>query len=213
MGNFCEACVVEKLEKKVPTTVTIIQCRWCKRIKEGQIFSRMSNASLQRAVKIALKSPYDVKVTAHTGKQIDATFITEVDGERVSFNRTLDYKITHETCQRCYRISSGYYEALVQLRGNKGRIDNLIAKITKYLQRRGGFIAKIEVAKDGKDVYVSDKLMMNTFFKDYNIKPARSFRLYGEKRGIRLYRNTYALHFDEPGHTPNTFTVKPKNSE
>ncbi len=206
MGNFCELCVIAKLEKKVPDTVTILQCRFCKRIKEGKTFSRMSNPSLQRAVKIELKLPYEVKVTAHTGKEIDATFITEVDGDRVSFNRTLKYEIAHETCQRCYRISSGYYEAVAQLRGDRGRIDNLIAKITKYVQRRGGFIAKIDDVKEGRDVYVSDKLMMNEFFKDYHIKPMRSFRLYGEKKGVRLYRNTYALHFDAPQPVPNRFT-------
>jgi NMD protein affecting ribosome stability and mRNA decay len=208
IGNFCEECIVKKLEKKVPEKVVIFQCRWCKRIKEGKTFSRMSNPSLQRAVKIELKLPFEVKATAHTAKQIDCTFITEIDGERVSFNRTLNYEIAHETCQRCYRISSGYYEAVVQLRGDKIRIDNLITKITKYVQRRGGFIAKIDDVNEGKDVYISDKLMTNTFFKDYDIKPVRSFRLYGEKKGIKLYRNTYALHFDTPEPVPNKFTKK-----
>lgn len=165
----------------------------------------MSNLSLQRAVKIELKLPFEVKATGHTAKEIDATLITEVDGDRVSFNKTFEYKIAHETCQRCYRISSGYFEAVVQLRGDRGRIDNLIAKITKYVQRRGGFIAKVDEMKEGRDVYVSDKMMMNTFFKDYDIKPVRSYRLYGERRGERLYRNTYALHFEPPQDTPNRF--------
>ena len=208
IGNFCEECVVKKLEVKIPETVTVFQCRWCKRIKEGKTFSRMSNNSLQRAVKIELKLPYDVKVSAHTAKQIDATFITEIDEDRVSFNRTLNYEIAHETCQRCYRISSGYYEAVVQIRGDVKRTDNLIGKITKYVQRRGGFVAKIEDMGNGKDVYVSDKLMMNTFFKDYDIKPVRSFRLYGEKKGIKLYRNTYSLHFDTPPPVANKFTKR-----
>lgn len=84
------------------------------------------------------------------------------------------------------------------------RINNLIAKITKYVQRRGGFIAKMEDIEGGKDVYVSDKLMMNEFFKDYDIKPIRSFRLYGMKRGKKLYRNTYSLHLD-PAHPNNRF--------
>jgi len=166
----------------------------------------MSNPSLQRTIKMELKLPYEVKVTGHTAKEIDATFITDIDGERASFNRTLTYKIAHETCQRCYRISSGYYEAVVQARGDEKRIDNLIAKIIKYVQRRGGFIAKIEDMRDGKDIYASDKLMMNAFFKDYDIKPVRSFRLYGEKKGVKLYRNTYSIHFDTPAPVPNKFT-------
>lgn len=156
----------------------------------------MSNASLSRAVKVGHRLQCEVKVIGHTGKEIDAVFVFEVDGERVSFPRRLQYKVLHETCQRCYRISSGYYEAVIQLRGDMYRINNLIAKVTKYVQRRGGFIAKIEDVNEGRDVYVSDKLMMNEFFKDYGLKPTRSFRLYGMKRGKKLYRNTYSLHLD-----------------
>jgi NMD protein affecting ribosome stability and mRNA decay len=206
IGNFCEDCVVAKLSKNVPETATILQCRWCKRIKDGETFARMSNKSLAHAVKVGLKLKEDVKVTAHTGKEMDAVFIFDVDGEKVQYNRKLPYKIAHETCQRCYRISSGYYEAVVQLRGDKQRIENMIAKLTKYVQRRGGFIAKTEDMDNGKDVYLSDKLMTNTFFKDYDIKPTRSFRLYGMKKGRKLFRNTYSVVFEkvEPKH--NTFT-------
>jgi NMD protein affecting ribosome stability and mRNA decay len=80
------------------------------------------------------------------------------------------------------------------LRGSGERINNLIKKITKYVERREGFITKIEIVENGKDVYVSDKLIMNEFFKDYELKPKRSFRLYGMKRGKKLFRNTYSLH-------------------
>ncbi|MGI0100558.1 MAG: NMD3-related protein [Candidatus Micrarchaeaceae archaeon] len=205
VGNFCEPCVVGKLEKKIPESVVILQCRFCKRIKEGKTFSHMSNGSLSRALRITLNTKNDVKVTAHTGKEIDASFVTEVYGEKVIFNKRISYKVSHETCQRCYRISSGYYEAIAQLRGNAGRIDNLIAKITKYVQRRGGFIAKVDKVENGKDVYMSDKLMMNEFFHDYRLKPERSFRLYGMKRGKKLYRNTYSLHFDNPYNMSNKF--------
>ncbi|HIH50177.1 TPA: hypothetical protein HA291_01835, partial [Candidatus Micrarchaeota archaeon] len=87
----------------------------------------------------------------------------------------------------------GYYEALVQLRGDWDRINSLIRNITKYVERRNGFIAKIEKVENGKDVYLSDKLMANAFFHDYDLKPTRSFRLYGMKRGKKVYRNTYSL--------------------
>lgn len=206
VGSFCEECVIKKLAKNIPDSLTIHQCRFCRRILEGKTFSRMSNISLSRAAKIELRLKPEIKVTAHTGKELDAVIIFDVDGERVSFPKKLAYKIAHQTCERCYKISSGYYEAVSQLRGDTKRIDNLIAKIIKYMQRRGGFIAKIDNVDNGKDVYVSDKLMMNQFFKDYDIKPVRSFRLYGMKNGRKVYRNTYSLHFDPVAPTPNRFT-------
>ncbi len=207
VGNFCEECVIKKLEKNLPSVVTIYQCRWCRRIKEGKTFSHISKKALARAAKLELKLKEEVKVKDYKYEDfIDAALVFDVDGEKVIVPRKLEFKIAHETCQRCYQISSGYYESVVQLRGDKQRIENLIAKITKYVQRRGGFIAKIDNVDNGKDLYISDKLMTTAFFKDYDIKPVRSFRLYGMKMGRKLYRNTYALKFDPPQDVPNRFT-------
>jgi len=195
IGNFCEPCIVKKLEKKVPAKVTVYQCRWCERIKEGRTFSRMNNKSLSRAVKIELRLQDDVRVKKHDKDSISAVIVTQVDGERVAFPVKFELKIAHETCQRCYWISSGYYEAIVQLRGNREKIDRLVEKIKKYVERRGGFVVKTEeMENNGLDIYTSDKLAMNEFFHDYKLKPARSFRLYGMKNGRKVYRNTYSLH-------------------
>ena len=125
VGSFCEECVIKKLEKKIPESATIYQCRFCRKIKEGRTFSKLGKEALARAIKIELKLKEDVKVKEYVyEKFIDASFTTEVDGEKVSFQKRLEFKIAHETCQRCYRISSGYYEAVVQLRGDRQRIEN-----------------------------------------------------------------------------------------
>jgi NMD protein affecting ribosome stability and mRNA decay len=194
VGNFCESCIIKKLEKRIPDKVTVYQCRFCNRIKEGRIFSRMGNKALARAIRIELKLQEDVKVKAFNSEEVSAVFRAEVDGEKVIFPKRLALKIAHETCQRCYRISSGYYEAIVQLRGNFVKINSIIARITKYVEKRGGFIAKVDKVENGKDVYVSDKLAMNEFFNYCHLKPTRSFRLYGMKNGKKVYRNTYSMH-------------------
>lgn len=196
IGNFCEFCIIKKLEKNVPGNVTIYQCRFCNRIREGKTFVELKNRSLAGAIEAELKLPsgWRVKVKSHDEKQVEAVFVSIYDNEKIGFSKTLELKIARETCQRCERISGGYYEAIAQLRGDWDKINNLIPKITKYVERRGGFITKVEKVEGGKDVYVSDKLMMNEFFHDYELKPTRSFRLYGMKRGKKLYRNTYSLH-------------------
>ncbi len=197
IGNFCEPCIVEKLERKLPSDIRILTCRFCGRVKEARnTFAPLNNASLGKALKSGMKVDYYVKAKSHDTKNIEAVFMADVDGEKVSFRKTLPYKIYHETCQRCYRISSGYYEAVVQLRGNWERINNLITKLTRYIERRNGFVAKVEGVEGGKDVYTSDKLMTTEFFHDYDLKPKRSYRLYGMKKGKRVYRNTYSLRFE-----------------
>ena len=38
IGSFCEFCIIKKIEKAVPDSVIIYQCRFCKMIKEGNTF-------------------------------------------------------------------------------------------------------------------------------------------------------------------------------
>jgi len=196
LGNFCEFCIIKKIEKAIPDSVIIYQCRFCKMIKEGNTFAAFKNRSFAGAIEaeLRLNSEWRVKVRDYTDGEVDCVFIKNYENEKVGFPKRLKYKIARQTCQRCERISGGYYEAILQLRGDWDRINNLIAKITKYVGRRNGFIAKMEKVENGKDLYMSDKLMANEFFHDYDIKPTRSFRLYGVKRGKRVYRNTYSLH-------------------
>ncbi len=154
----------------------------------------MGKDSLARAIRIGMRLQCEVKVKGYEADRADAVFTYVVDDERVGFPKSIELKIKHETCQRCYRISAGYYEAIVQLRGNVKKMDSLSEKIKRYVERRGGFITKVESIDNGLDIYASDKMMMNEFFNDYDLKPKRSFRLYGLRKGKKLYRNTYSLH-------------------
>ncbi len=196
IGSFCEFCIIKKIEKNIPESITIYHCRFCNKIKEVNTFVEPKKRSFAGAVQSVLKlnNEWKVKVNDFSDSEIDCVFIKTYEGEKVAFPKMLKYKFAKETCERCERISGGYYEALVQLRGDWDRINSLIRNITKYVERREGFIAKIESVPNGKDIYVSNKMMMNEFFNDYDLKPTRSFRLYGVKRGKKVYRNTYSLH-------------------
>ena len=68
------------------------------------------------------------------------------------------------------------------------------AKLSRYLERREAYITKVEEATNGIDIYVSNKEAANNFFIDHDLKPLRSFRLWGMKKGKKVYRNTYSLH-------------------
>ncbi len=195
VGNFCESCTIKKLEKKIPKSVTVYQCRWCNRIKEGNTFSQISNNSLGRAVRLELRLHDFVRVKSHESKSIYAVIQSDVNGERVAFPFTFELKMAHETCQRCYHISSGYYEAIVQIRGTSfEKINMLEAKIKRFIEKKGGFVSKTEKVEGGLDVYTSDKRATSAFVIMNELKATRSYRLYGMKSGKRVYRNTYSVH-------------------
>lgn len=193
-GNFCEVCVIEKLQRNFPERITILQCRFCQRVKEGKTFFPLTKLSLSRIMEIELKLKCKIKVREFSEKEVTADFIYDVDGQKVSFGRTLILKIAHETCRRCYQIKSGYYEAVVQLRGNRVKIERLTSMLTAFIEKNGGFIAKVEKEENGEDVYTSDKLATHEFMHLHKLKPIRSYRLYGVKNGRQVYRNTFSLH-------------------
>ncbi len=197
IGEFCEFCLAEKLKRKVPKSIKVLQCRFCKRVKVGNTFIEPGNEKrvLGKAIMHHIGSEFEVGVLEFGRKGIaKCVFTKKFDEGQVSFEADIEVKRLHETCQRCFRISAGYYQGIVQLRGNREKMDRIMAKLGRYLERRAAYITKVEDVASGLDIYVSNKEAANNFFMDHDLKPLRSFRLWGMKKGKKVYRNTYSLH-------------------
>jgi nonsense-mediated mRNA decay protein 3 len=197
VDEFCEFCIAEKLKRRIPKFVKVFQCRFCKRVKVGNIFMEPGNEKrvLGKVIMNQIGNEFEVGVLDFGRRGIaKCRFTKKFDEGPVSFEADLEIKQQHETCQRCFRISSSYYQGIVQLRGNREKMDRLTAKLSRYLERRESYITKVEAATNGVDVYVSNKEVANNFFMDHDLKPLRSFRLWGMKKGKKVYRNTYSLH-------------------
>lgn len=195
VGEFCEFCISDKLRRKLPEMIRVYQCRFCKKIKVVNTFEEDGERSLQRAVAVATKLDCKVKILEQRRNGIiRCRLYCNYEDGKVSFEQEFKLKIQNETCQRCYRISAGYYQGIVQLRGNRMKMAKITEKLKAYLEKNGGFITKIEDVTNGFDIYVSDKQVTNNFFIQKEMKPERSYRLFGVKNGKKMYRNTYALH-------------------
>jgi nonsense-mediated mRNA decay protein 3 len=197
VGEFCEFCTGDKLRKKIPKSLTVYQCRFCKRVKVGNTWLEAGNEKrvVGKAVMHDIGNGFEVGILEFGRNGIAKCLMTKkIDDAEVSFEAEIGIKRLHETCQRCYRISAGYYQGIVQLRGDREKMNRMMAKISRYLERRGGYITKVEDVTNGIDIYVSDKEAANNFFIDHDLKPLRSYRLWGMKKGKKVNRNTYALH-------------------
>lgn len=199
VGDFCEFCIADRLKRKIPEVVKVYQCRFCEKMKVGSTYMGGPGDmnALGKAIRVALglKEIYKVKVNEYTNWGMARCMITcEYEDQRIDFDASIKVKVLHETCQRCYRISAGYYQAIIQLRGNRVKIDALAGKVQRFFVKEGGFVTKTEQAENGIDIYVSDKLIAAEFFKYMRLKPKKSWRLFGVKNGKDLTRNTYALH-------------------
>ena len=196
IGEFCEVCVAEKASRGMKEFATISQCRSCGRIRTPEGYAELDKKPLGDAIKHSLKlgPRYGLKVLEYDNLGAKVRFNYEVDdGERVTFERRVRFKKTHEMCTDCFRRRSGYFEAIVQLRGDKFLIGKMFERIRAYMDKHGAFVAKAEEHQFGVDVYLSDKSVANEFFKERDLKPERSYVLFGMKKGKRLFRNIYAL--------------------
>lgn len=195
IGDFCEVCTIDRLKKGLPDHVTIQRCQRCGGIRVKGQYRHMGISSLGELIGSELHMPdCKARVVSYHGNSAMVEFVFDVDGDFVKFERVLGIKAVRRMCQRCYRISSGYYEAIVQLRGDaQGRVANTMDRLTEFMTRGGGFIAKTERVQDGFDVYVSDKKQVQEFFLQKRLKTQISSKLSGIKNGKRVYRNTYLL--------------------
>ena len=92
-----------------------------------------------------------------------------------------------QKCDDCIKRLGGYYEAVVQVRGeNKEKIMHRVRDLTagfEIVQLKEGYNIKLTKKADAKRII--------NRLKDFNIK--RSFKLVGKKAGKDLCRNYYSI--------------------
>lgn len=96
-----------------------------------------------------------------------------------------------QKCELCVKMSGGYYEAVMQLRGE--RKEKILQKLEALATRDD--ITSIESAKEGYNVkFVSKKkaaTISGRLSKNFSVNS--SYKLVAEKKGKKLYRNFYAI--------------------
>ncbi len=194
IGEFCEPCVIKRLEAELPKKVTLVRCPTCGRIKARNAFVSPTSVSIALAVKSSLRLPeYTLYARGALADPLSLEFMTEAEGEHVSFGRALELKIDRQMCADCQRRRSGYYEAVFKVHGDDVRVAKIAERFSHFIESNNGFISKTVRTGNGVEIYSSDKKAANEFFVQNRIKVKRSYSLYGMKRGRKLYRNIYSL--------------------
>lgn len=203
IGEFCEVCVIKKIDSKIDIAVTLQTCKSCGDIKTNMGFKRRGKESFESALYTATHRSAPsctlefVDFNNGTGIAL-VRFRCEVGAQAVQFEKELNIKFTKSLCDRCYRIKAGYYEAVVKIRGDDERADRFLEKLGLFLENYGTFISKVDEMKDGYDVYIGDKTAVNKFFAiNKRLKrPIMAYEHYGMKGGKKLYRNIYSVRLN-----------------
>lgn len=102
--------------------------------------------------------------------------------------RQITITLNRKKCENCVKFLGGYYEAVLQLRGD--RIEKILSGIEKFMPKarptevKGG--CDIRFVKKGDAKRVAKQLK-----RRFDVK--ESFKFVTTKKGKRLYRNYYSI--------------------
>jgi NMD protein affecting ribosome stability and mRNA decay len=190
-GEFCEDCAGRKMKEALPHEADLVTCKDCAKIKVSGVFTKLGNSSIERLLQSEMKK-YKINLL-HFGNGIARITAVSEKQEGLMVETNVHLKKVTMLCDRCSRIRAGYYEAILQLRGEESKVQRMSETLDRYLERNGAFVTKIEQKDHGVDVYTSDKKSAFAFISSRRLKFKASFELYGMKNGRRVYRNTYFI--------------------
>lgn len=219
--GLCPRCRVAETEWIVcEPRVTAVYCPTCEAQKRGktwsdvhaersELISELAVSAIRlhedvKGVRITVSSEDPTPNRTYATVEVDATLYT------LPVNALCRVEIAwqREQCDRCSRISGGYYEGIVQIRAT-GRKPNAyerevaanIAYQTEDNLQEGGerlsFVSSVDETRDGIDIVVGSQhigqvisqMITGALGGKYTTHP----KLVGEKDGKALYRVTYSI--------------------
>jgi len=196
--GLCEKCFLEKKELiEVPKRIVVNICKNCGRVQTKRGWSK--GKSIEDIVKKKIKTKNEIEKIKITKKKVNKDFVVEIlatgkiSGLEKTERRKTIVVIRKKLCEMCGKISGGYYEAIIQLRSDEEeKIMNSAEIIKNILKNKNGFLTKIVKRKNGIDLYITPKSLVDIIIKNIpKIKEKKkSYSLATRKDGRDLYRTT-----------------------
>lgn len=189
--GYCEECFFEKhIERSLPNKTEFVVCSKCKKVKIGNKWTEkpfdqfiIDRFNLGEA-EIKQKDPKRIEIIYKTsiGKEIKHIMV-------VHQNRLM--------CPVCSRMSGGYYEAIIQIRGNN--VESLLKKVDAEIRKSPNPKAfyRLERTRGGVDLYVGSKAVAKSaaenIRKRYELETKKSFTVVTKKEGRGVNRTTILI--------------------
>jgi nonsense-mediated mRNA decay protein 3 len=186
---FCKNCYPANI--KCPNRIELKVCKNCDRMFFRGEWVPFDERRISELVIGKCKGEFD-SGTFDIKEKI-ATFVIRKDDAEISITRNIDFVINTVNCQSCSQISGGYYEALVQLRGNESRVKKYRNLFEKRLSKKT-FISKEKEQKNGWDLYVGNSKAVLTLVSELGVDAKITTTLAGvRENGKKAYRTTFAI--------------------
>ncbi|MDO8340201.1 MAG: NMD3-related protein [Candidatus Burarchaeum sp.] len=190
--SFCIDCFKRYIDIDTPAAVEIPVCRQCDRVKLAQWQEKDSEAIGKYILK-QCKVDYDTAKAEVTDRgECDISFVINAKGARIEVSEHVGIKFLPTMCENCSRTTSGYFEAIIQLRGSDENVEKAMQRLMPVLEKNS-FISKIKEDRRGVDLYVGSKQIAAAAISHMNLTPKISNKLHGVRDGQRIYRTTFSV--------------------
>jgi nonsense-mediated mRNA decay protein 3 len=204
-GKVCENCVLSELSvfEKLPDKIVVKACKSCDKFfvedrsvdsVEGAVDFLLSKIMEQKEVRSA---NYEI-----TGGKLKIFVNLRIDQAEKTEEKILDLISKSILCESCHMKTSGYYQAVLQVRAPEKLLNTLQEEIEKQINLlynfdRLAFISSIEKTKNGFDVYLGSKSaakkITGKLKNKYNASTKFSRTLSGRISGKKVYRDTILI--------------------
>ncbi|MFH1285356.1 MAG: NMD3-related protein, partial [Candidatus Micrarchaeota archaeon] len=193
-GSFCVNCYLKRMKVDVPGKITIEVCKNCNRIKHARGMEKRTDEFVKKLVLKQCKGKFadaQLEIDEQSGA-IRMLFLLQEGEDVVELKRSIPFEVRYTCCPECSRVSGGYFEAIVQLRGNEEKIVRVLPKLQRILERET-FVSNVKELKEGVDLYVGSYKAAAEVLSLLGYNPKKSVKLSGMKDGHRVYRTTFCL--------------------
>jgi nonsense-mediated mRNA decay protein 3 len=188
VGAFCTDCY--PIRVLAPAKIEVRVCKSC-----GMMFLKgewMPSSPAKIAAYVASKCKGDFTDVMYDTERQVATFLIVKGDNKMEAERFVKLDRIVTTCPRCSRVSGGYYEAIIQLRGNAKQVESRAAAMMKKLAKVT-FISKTEEKDNGVDIYVGDSKAVVGLMAELGMRALITKKLVGRDEGKQLYRTTFLV--------------------
>lgn len=189
---FCIDC--SPIDVQVPKESVFEICTVCRRTRRGNEWADRGEKEIGRYVIRKCRGQFSNAI--YDGKNGIIIFFIKKSGKILKISKPVNVQFIKTICRDCSRISGGYYEAIIQLRGSGPRVNRLARTIEMQISRNT-FISKVEEKKEGIDIYIGSTTAALAVIKELGYRHIISKKLVGvNKEGRRQYRTTFSIRLE-----------------
>ncbi|MBI5046590.1 hypothetical protein HZC07_02560 [Candidatus Micrarchaeota archaeon] len=187
--SFCIDCYPVHI--KTPDKLEFEQCKRCEKIRFKGAWIPVNEKMIDDYIIGKCKGDFSEASYDFTNQ----VAVFSIPNSETTINRFFPVTFLPTICPTCSRISGGYFQGIIQLRGNPLKIKKYGEILVRKLENKT-FISKTEDKEEGLDIYVGNSKSAVAVLSGFEISPKITKKLVGREQGKRLYRTTFLLRFE-----------------